>query len=162
MLLLPLPIAADTDAIPPTQPIRAMMATLVTPHSDAIWAAGAKAYDEPGSPEAFIDDATWANVEKSRLTLGDVAEALLVTGRPVDAAGARSPDPAAELHPEQVAALIAAKPDQWAAAVASLSDAAKQLQKPIADHDVIALAAAGDVLYETCAGCHQAFWYPQK
>ena len=163
MLLLPLTIAADhASPISPTSPIRELMATLVTPHSDALWAAGSKAYDEPVDPSSSIDDATWSKLESSRLVLADVAQALLLTSRPVDVAGATSPNPEEELSPEQVAALIQSKPDEWADAVGALTEALAQMQQPIADHDLNGLAETGDLLYEACASCHQNFWYPQK
>ena len=163
MLLLPLSIPAEVERpIPPTAAIREIMKSLVTPHSDALWGAGSKAYEEPGSEAAAVDDATWGTLEGSRLTLSEVAEALLVTTRPVDTSGVAPLNPEEELTPEQVAAKIAAQPEQWMSAVKILADAVAQMEKPIADHDVQGLATTGDVLYEACAGCHQNFWYPEK
>ena len=163
LFLLPLSIPADVEKpIPPTAAIREIMKTLVTPHSDAVWAAGSKAYEEPGSEAAKVDDATWASVEESRLTLSEVAEALLVTTRPVDDSGVAPLNPEAELTPEQIAALIAEKPDEWASSVHVLAEAVSQMKKPVADHDIQGLATTGDALYEACAGCHEKFWYPEK
>jgi len=163
VLLLPLSIAAEVETpIPATTSISEMMSGLVTPHSDALWAAGAKAYEDESDPAASIDDATWASLEASRLTLSEVAEALLLTTRPVESNTAAPRNLEEELSPEQIAKLIATQPDQWASSVRTMADALAQMKQPIADRDVGALAATGDVLYEACAGCHQAFWYPQK
>lgn len=161
MLLLPLSISAEVEISPVTS-ISEIMAGIVTPHSDALWAAGAKAYDDVADPSASIDEATWESLEASRLTLAEVAQALLLTTRPVEANRAATRDREKELSPEQIAALIAAQPDDWASSVGILAEALAQMKQPIADRDVGALATTGDVLYEACAGCHQGFWYPPK
>lgn len=160
-MLLPLSIPAGVEISPATS-ISEMMSGIVAPHSDALWAAGSKAYEEPGSEAAAIDDATWVSLEASRLALSDVAEALLLTTRPVEAKGAAPRNLEEELSVEQIEALIAAQPDEWASSVRVMADALAQMKQPIADRDVGALAATGDVLYESCPGCHQGFWFPPQ
>lgn len=163
VLLLPISIAADSEnPISPTTPIRQLMAEIVTPQSDALWAAGSKAYDEPADPSAAFDDAGWSELEESRLALADVAEALLVTGRPPDAAGAIPGNPDAELPAEQIAAQIHSKPEEWAGAVKVMADAVASMEQSIAEHDLNGLAETGNALYESCDGCHQNFWLKPK
>ena len=163
VLLFPISIAADTEQpIAPTTPIRELMAELVTPHSDALWAAGAKAYDEPADPSAVFDDAGWSKLEDSRLALAEVAQALLLTSRPPDAAGATPGNPEAELTAEQVAGLIQSRPDEWADAVSVMANAVAHMEQTIASHDLDGLAETGNALYESCDGCHQNFWLKPK
>lgn len=163
-LIAPVSIAGGGGSpITPATTIVEIMADVVVPASDALWAVPSEF--EPDGPAAHGSagaEELWAAADRARRALAEAAEALLVQDRRVDAPGALAAFPEEELHPHQIRALIDEQPEVWVAMSRALGSAAQEAEQAIAARDTDALTEAGGALYDSCESCHRHFWYPGR
>jgi cytochrome c556 len=142
--------------------IAELMEALVMPEADVIWGAIQYTSSEDGSgmigPET---DEEWLAVRHSALALAEVANNLMIPGRPANKPGTAAQQ--GELAPAAVEALINQNRDAWNAYAATLHAVAMQAIEAIdaRDADKIFLDSGGD-LDAACEACHLTFWYPDQ
>jgi hypothetical protein len=142
--------------------IAELMEALVMPEADVIWGAIQYTSSEDGQgmigPET---DEEWLAVRHNALALAEVANNLMIPGRPANKPG--TPAEAGELAPADIEALINQNRDAWNAYAQTLHAVALQAIEAIdaRDADKIFLETGGD-LDAACEGCHQTFWYPNQ
>jgi len=165
-LLLPAVLAACTRPAPvafhPDASVQEVMAHIVDPAADAIWASvksettaqGLKEY-QPGNA------AEWLEVRHHAVTLAEAANLLLVEGRPISH-GNQLEDAHLPgiLTAEQVRSKIAADPARFAAAARELQVAAQEATAAIDARAAARLMAAGEKIDAACEHCHRSYWYP--
>lgn len=142
--------------------IAELMEALVMPEADVIWGAIQYASTEDG--EQIIGPATdeeWLEVRHNAIALAEVANNLMVPGRPANRPDA--PAPAGELSAAEIEALIADNRDAWNAYAQTLHAVAMQAVDAIDARDAEAIFLdSGGAIDAACEGCHTAFWYPDQ
>lgn len=166
ILVVPVLLGACSKPAPsafhPDASIQEVMAHIVDPAADAIWAAvrsettaqGLKEY-QPNS------EAEWLEVRHHAVTLAEAANLLLVEGRPISHTNqledAHVPG---ILTAEQVKSKIAEDPAKFAVAARQLQLAAQEATAAIDAKAAPRLMAAGERIDAACEHCHRTYWYP--
>ncbi|HEU4616420.1 MAG TPA: hypothetical protein VFV10_00170 [Gammaproteobacteria bacterium] len=171
----PAPAAGQSSAVPdakagpaaagfmPTASVAEVMQYVVMPAAQRVWDAVAVNVGEQGIVEkAPQTDEDWAAVRGDALTLAEMANALMIPGRPTAPPGTKSASPGAELEPEQIEALRQQNWAAWVAHAQVLHEAVTESLKAIDAKDKDALSTAGGALDEACESCHLQFWYPPQ
>jgi hypothetical protein len=142
--------------------IAELMEALVMPEADVIW--GAVQYASTADGEVIIGpetDEDWLELRHNAIALAEVANNLMVPGRP-----ANRPDAPAEagvLSSAEIEALIAANRDAWNAYANALHGVAMQAVEAIDARDLDAIFLdSGGAIDAACEGCHVTFWYPDQ
>lgn len=138
-----------------------VMQDVVMPNANVLWSSVEVDVTSKGTirkePHSAED---WARLRGAALTLIEMANALMVPGRHIDVAGAKSESPGTELGPEQIKKRIDENPAVWVGFAHGLQDATMKSLKAIDAKDTSALSDAGGVLDTACEDCHLFFWYP--
>ncbi len=139
-----------------------LMEAVVMPQADAIWSAVQFASTADG--EEMIGPATddeWLELRHSAITLAEVANSLMLPGRPAAAPGtAANPG---ELAPEAIESLIDNQRAAWNGFAHALHGIAMQTVEAIDERDVNKIFLdVGGRLDEACESCHVVFWYPEQ
>ena len=142
--------------------IAELMEALVMPEADVIWGAIQYAATEDGEtmigPET---DEEWLEVRHSAIALAEVANNLMIPGRPANQPGV--PSPQGELSAAEIEALIGQRRDAWNAYAATLHTVAMQAVEAIDARDAEKIFLdTGGAIDAACEGCHTAFWYPDQ
>jgi hypothetical protein len=142
--------------------IAELMEALVMPEADVIWNAVQFSATEDGEdmigPET---DEDWLNIRHNAIALAEVANNLMIPGRPANRADA--PAPEGELAPADIEALIDAERGAWNAYAQTLHTVAMQAVEAVDARDLEAIFLdTGGALDAACEGCHRTFWYPDQ
>jgi hypothetical protein len=145
--------------------IQDLMAALVDPSADSLWAAVSATTTATGTEEKQPrTDAEWLAVRHEALLLIEAANLLLTPGRRVADPGHKTEDadiPGIET-PAHIARAIAADPARFVAAVRGLRTAGIAALSAVDARDPVALTAAGGQLDAACEACHLRYWYPHS
>lgn len=145
----------------PTATVQDIMRLMIDPASDAVWDAVVTTVTLDGvditAPRTNED---WALLRQNAITLVEATNLLLIDGRRIARAGARSELPGIDLEPEEIEALVAEDRSTWNELVQGLHDTGLVVLDAVDARDVDALLAAGASLDAACESCHSRFWYP--
>lgn len=140
--------------------IRDIMNTFIDPSADAIWQSVRFDIDETGAHEEVPDtDEDWEALRKHAISIVEGANALMIPGRRVAAAGATTEFPAYEYLPEEVEQKLTEDRIAWVVFAQGLQNSALNVMDAIAARDVARLSDSGGLLDEACENCHSQYWY---
>jgi len=162
-------IVASCSAPPPPGPefrpeasIRDVMHAMVEPSAYVLWNSVAEIISVSGTElRAPETDDEWDEVRHGAIALRESMNLVLMEGRPVAYPGETSADPATELEPEQIQALIDGDRAAWTEHVHELQDSVGAALAAIDAKDAAALMEAGSALDAVCESCHLKYWYPE-
>ncbi len=131
------PVAAETASTSPTVPVatvKELMAEILDPAADEVWAAVAVIESADGVEErAPRTDEEWAYVRRHALTVAESGNLLALPGRAVDQ-------------------------ETWVAMSRALVEAGIRVVEAVDARDAPRLLDAGELVYAACVLCHQAYW----
>ena len=150
------------SAFRPTASVRDVMHAMVEPSAYVIWNSVAEIVTISGSeliaPET---DDEWDEVRHGAIALREATNLLLIEGRPVAYPGETAFDPATELEPDEIEALINGDREAWTERVHELYDVVGLVFEAIDAQDSVALMDAGTEIDIVCENCHLTYWYPE-
>ncbi|MYM37952.1 cytochrome c [Pseudoduganella sp. CY13W] len=149
-------------AFHPDASIQEVMAHIVDPAADAIWASVKSETTAQGLKEYQPNtESEWLEVRHHTISLAEAANLLLVPGRPVSHTkqleDAHVPG---ILTVEQVRSKIDQDPAKFAAAARELQLAAQEATAAVDGKNAARLMAAGEKIDAACERCHRTYWYP--
>ena len=155
------PSAPDRSSDPSNMSIRAIMAAMVDPSGDFLFAAIADMSDEKGiTHKGPTTPQDWEAVRHHLQVLVDAQQLLAQPGRRAAEPGDHSTDPAVENEPEQVQRLLDSQYPDFVRRAQRLRDAAALGLKAVDAHDEAGLFAAVTAIDKACESCHLHYWYP--
>jgi len=163
---------------PPEKPaiptINDSMRQVMQPGADIIWGMMDKAYNDVGDGlvSAKLSEDDWSKIGASARAMKERAQLLVDNADHLTVAAANEPIMGANAvgikgkigkdweakSAEQIHALIAADPKQFAERAKTMVDAADAMARSADTRDVALLYKVGSNLDEVCDGCHQPFW----
>ena len=150
-------------AFRPTASIRDVMHTMVEPSAYRIWDSVAEISTVAGTEiKAPKTDEEWDEVKHGAIALRETTNLLLIEGRSVAYPGEKAQDPATELEPEQIEALINQDRQAFTRHVHALYDAVEKAIAAIDAKDPVRLMDTGTDIDDACESCHLTYWYPKK
>jgi hypothetical protein len=153
----------DASGYIPTATILEIMEALVMPAAQSIWDAVAVDVTENGTIEKKPEtDEDWARLRATAVTLAEATNLLVMPGRRAAPPGTVSENPAAELTPEKIDALLGQQRPAWVAHAHVLHEAAMEALRAIDAKNIDAISDAGGTIDAACEGCHLQFWYPEQ
>jgi cytochrome c556 len=154
--------SADPPAPDPSKmSIRTIMAAMVDPSGDFLFASMADVSDEKGiTHKAPTTAQDWEAVRHHLQVLIDAEQLLTQPGRRAAEPGNRSSNPAVENEPEEVQRLLDSEHSDFVRRAERLRDAATLGLQAVAAHDKAALFAAITAIDKACESCHLHYWYP--
>ncbi len=159
-------LVAGWAAKAPQPTVRASMAQVIAPETQAIWDVTNNATDDAGDPDpSKISPADWARMEAAGRQLADQARLLAdVNNVTVAAPGVKVQDEGVQggSSAKQIQAYIDANRPAFAAYARQLADAGDTVVKASAAKDAAPLFAVASELDQRCESCHVQFWYPQQ
>ncbi|OFW30152.1 MAG: hypothetical protein A3H97_24330 [Acidobacteria bacterium RIFCSPLOWO2_02_FULL_65_29] len=145
----------------PTATVRDIMDAVVDPSADYLWDSVEVIVTAQGREErAPKTDEEWNEVRRRAIALAEASNLLLVPGRRIAGPGAKAEDPAIELGPDQIEAMLSQDRTSWTLLAHGLHDAAMEALKAIEAKDKDALLYSGESLDKACETCHLKYWYP--
>jgi len=160
---VPEPVAAPVSVLKPLASIQDIMAHIVDPAADALWASvGSVATKDGVAEHQPKTDAEWLAVRHHAVALVEASNLLLIEGRAVTHGGKAVEDAhvAGILDPQQVAQAIQADRGKFAKAAYALQDAGVQALAAIDARNPEQLLDVGAKLERACEHCHSVYWYP--
>jgi hypothetical protein len=141
--------------------VRDIMKSMVDPSADVVWNSVATIQDASGTDERApkLDD-EWETVRHHALIVAEATNLLLMPGRPMARPGERSGTPEAELHPEEIEALVNQDRQTWNDYAHGLNDQMALALKAVDAKDAKALFDVGEAIDTACENCHRHYWYP--
>ncbi len=140
-----------------------IMATVVDPAADALWAS----VESTTTADSSVDKqpltaADWAIVRRHAVALVEAGNLLAHTGRPVAREGRVIEDAHIEgvLTAHEIQSLILANPSAFVRHVQDFQSASQEALSAIDARDPSALFDAGGKLQQACEQCHRTYWYP--
>jgi hypothetical protein len=150
-------------AFRPTATVKDIMDSIVIPASEAVFGAVSSEAGPNGDVEKVPqNDAEWNEVRKNALLLVEGGNLLMIEGRHVAPATAKSEHPGVELEPAQMDALVSKNRTAFTSAAKGLVDASLVALKAIDGKNPMALSDAGGDIDAACENCHTQFWYPDE
>ncbi len=132
--------------------------------ANALWEASTELMPTDDGKPAVVTDERWEALRLKALLLMEGANLLVTEGRPLVRPGQMLLTPAGEEGSSYTPAQAQAEIDKDRAAFVAFSkvmqNAAGQIVAAIDQRDAEAYDMAGGTLSDTCAACHQRFWYP--
>lgn len=154
---------APAPSFRPTASIRDVMHAMVEPSAYVLWDAVAQIVSVSGTEiRAPETDEEWDEVRHGAIALRETTNLILIEGRPVAYPGETSADPATELEPEQIQALIEEDWEVWTEHVHGLYDAVGLAFAAIDAQNPDQLMDAGAEIDVACENCHLKYWYPEE
>ena len=143
--------------------IKDLMAHMIDPAADAIWASVSIEQTEKGEikHQPNTDD-EWKTVRGHAIALMEGSNLLVMDGRRVAMEGHELEDKGTpgNLSAEEAQAAIDANRDTFVGFAHALHDVGYEMLKAVDAKDSQALMDAGATLDAVCEGCHLKFWYP--
>ena len=155
--------AAARSPFKPTATVKDIMDDIMIPASENVF----NSVSSTAGPTGQVDkvpttDADWADVRKNARLIVEAGNLLMIEGRHVAPASAKSEHPGVELEPAEMDALVAKNRTKWMLAAQGIAEAGLTALKAIDKKDVMGLSDAGGDLDEACETCHTQFWYPNE
>jgi hypothetical protein len=155
--------AAPRSSFRPVATVKDIMDDIMIPSSENVFNSVSSTAGPTGDVEKVpTTDADWADVRKSARLIVEAGNLLMMEGRHVAPASAKSEHPGVELEPAQMDALVAKNRAKWMQAAQGIVAAGMTALKAIDAKNVMALSDAGGDLDEACENCHVQFWYPNE
>lgn len=157
--------ADERDALGfmPDISVAEIMESIVMPAAQALWDSVGVNVTAQGIIETKPEtEEQWASLRAAAVTLAEATNALVVPGRHAAPPGTVSENPAAELQPAAIEALIANERPAWVAHAAVLHATAMQALAAVDARDTDKISEVGGAIDEACEGCHLQFWYPEQ
>jgi hypothetical protein len=162
------PPAAVATAEPPLKlvaSIQDIMATMVDPSADALWASvGSTVTAEGTKDNQPRTDAEWLAARHQALVLAEAPNLLVTPGRAV-AEGNRPVEDAQVpgiLSAAEIQQKIEADPAAFARHARALQDAGLAALAAVEAKNPVALLDAGEKIDGACETCHLKYWYPNS
>jgi hypothetical protein len=153
----------DLRPFRPAATVKDIMDSIVIPASEAVFGAVSSEAGPNGDVEKVPkNDAEWQAVRRQAMMLIEGGNLLMIEGRHVAPASAKSEHPGVELEPAQMDALVAKNKAAFTKAASGLIDTALVALKAIDAKNPMALSDAGGDIDEACENCHTQFWYPDE
>jgi hypothetical protein len=144
----------------PSTSLRDLMASVVEPSADVLFASVATIVTASGTEHRFPrSDEEWQEVRARAITLVESSNLLLVPNRPIAKPGQTALNPDVENHPEEIEAMINRDRGAFETRVRAFREAAMTSLAAIEARDVRALEDSGDGLDKACEACHMVYWY---
>jgi hypothetical protein len=154
---------AARNAFKPTATVKDIMDDIMIPASENVFNSVSSSAGPNGVEEkAPTTDADWAEVRKNARLIVEAGNLLMIEGRHVAPASAKSEHPGVELEPAQMDALVAKNRTKWMEAAQGIADAGLTALKAIDAKNVPGLSDAGGDIDAACENCHVQFWYPEE
>ena len=145
----------------PTATVQDIMSSMIDPAADALWDAVVTTVTADGVDRTVPrTDEDWAYLRRNAITLVEATNLLLIDGRRIARAGARSALPGIDLEPEEIESLVARDRATWIELAQGLHDTGLAALDAVDAKDADALLAAGGSLDAACESCHSRYWYP--
>ena len=158
----PAPTAAPLPKFQPTASVEDIMRSMLDPSADAMWDAVVTTVTDAGIEEVRPEtEEDWLALERDAIMLVDAGNLLLIDGRRIASEGSVSALPGIDLHPDDIAVLVADHHDIWVRLARELHDAGVVMLNAVRARDVAALLEGGERLDVACENCHSQFWYPK-
>ena len=155
--------AAPRSLFQPTSTVKDIMDDIMIPASENVFNSVSSSAGPNGTEEKVpTTDADWAEVRKNARLIVEAGNLLLIEGRHVAPASAKSEHPGVELEPAQMDALVAKNRTKWTQAAQGIVAAGLTALKAIDAKDPMALSDAGGDIDAACESCHVQFWYPDE
>jgi hypothetical protein len=155
------PVEEPAPALQHTATIRDIMDSMVDPSGEFLFESVATIGDEQGVREiAPQTDEEWQEVRRRAMILVEAPNLLVMPGRAVAPPNVTAQNPAIELEPAQIQALIDGDRPAFIARARALQDAALLAVKAADAKDKTALFAASERIDVACETCHLGYWYP--
>ena len=152
--------ASQADAGPT---IKQLMIAPIDPLTDIVWDSVATINTPSGIEERRPKtDAEWQAVIDAATAVMDAADLLRTPGRPVTQPDEKSENPAFELEPREMQALIAADPETFGKYAVALREAMAVAVKHAKAKDAEGVMVAGEQIEMACESCHLKYWYPNQ
>jgi hypothetical protein len=144
----------------PSATLRDLMASVVEPSADVLFASVATIVTASGTEHRFPrTDEEWQEVRARAITLVECANLLLVPGRPIAKPGETADNAEFENQPQEIEAMISRDRAAFETRVREFRQAAMTSLAAIEAKDVRALEESGDGLDKACEACHETYWY---
>lgn len=137
------------------------MDSMIDPSADFLFESVATISDEQGIREiAPRTDEEWQEVRRRAIVLLEAPNLLIMRGRAVAGPNDASKNPAMELEPAQIQALIDADRPAFLTYARGLQDAAMLALRASEAKNKDALFSASERIDKACESCHLKYWYP--
>ena len=147
----------------PTSTLKDLMAYVVDPTADTLWATVSIVNDAKGTvAKAPKTDEEWAAVRGYAIQLIEASNLLQIPGRAMARPGEKPHYPGIELEFDEIGRLIESDRAAWNTLAHGLHDKSTALLKPIDAHDAEGFRDASETLYDACENCHKRYWFPPK
>jgi hypothetical protein len=144
-----------------TATIKDIMDSMVDPSADFLFESVQTVADEKGVREiAPQTNEEWQEVRRRAMILLEAPNLLIMNGRAVANPGDKSANPAIELEPAQIQALIDGDRPAFIERARLLQDAGMLALKAADARNKDALFAASERIDKACENCHLKYWYP--
>jgi hypothetical protein len=157
------PSPAQASPIKLTAGVQDIMADMIDPAADFLWASVSTTETAEGVEEKQPrTDEEWKEVRRQAIILAESANLLLMEGRHVAREGRQLEDHGTpgNLTAEQAEQAIAADRASYVAFGQALHDVGAAFLKAADERNVQGILAAGETMDQVCEGCHLKFWYP--
>ena len=142
--------------------IQDLMKFVIDPNVKIIWGAVSYVVTAEGTEETLpTTDADWAGLRSSALTLLEVGNTLMISGRKVGAENTSGTLSEFQLTTEEIAQLIRSEPELWISNVQNFQATVADTLSAIANKDIFAYGEIGASINNACDQCHADFWYRQ-
>ena len=159
----PAAAAAPRSPFKPIATVKDIMDDIMIPASEGVFNSVSSTAGPNGQEDKVpTTDADWAAVRKDARLIVEAGNLLMIEGRHVAPASAKSEHPGVELEPAEMDALVAKNRTKWTQAAQGIVAAGLTALKAIDMKNVMALSDAGGDLDEACETCHLQFWYPNE
>ena len=161
----PAPAASAEPPLKLVASIQDIMATMVDPSADALWASvGSTVTAEGAKDNQPRTDAEWLAARHEALVLAEAPNLLVTPGRAVAEAGRPVEDAQVPgiLSAAEIQKKIEADPAAFAHHARALQDAGLAALAAVEAKNPVALLDAGEKIDGACEACHLKYWYPNS
>lgn len=159
----PAAATAPAGAIQLTAGIQDIMAYMIDPSADFLWASVSSTVTTEGVEEKQPrTEEEWEEVHRHAIILAESANLILMAGRHVAREGKQLEDHGTpgNLTAEESQRAIAADRATYVAFGQALRDVGAAMLKAADERSPQGILDAGEILDQVCEGCHLKFWYP--
>jgi hypothetical protein len=157
--------AADAQMLlfKPNAGVQDIMAYMIDPAADFLWASVSTTVTEQGVEEKQPrTDEEWNEVRRQAIILAEATNLLLIDGRRVTREGKQLEDHGTpgNLTADEAEKAIAADRATFVSFAHALHEVGEAMVSAADDRNPQGLVDAGETMDRVCEGCHLKFWYP--
>lgn len=143
--------------------VKDLMESIIDPSADVVWGAAGTVVDNDGTHEQFPKtEDEWRDVRRAAIRIIEGSNLLMIPDRDAAPPGTKSETPGVELEPEEIAALIAKKREEFDGFARALQGLGMEALRASEMKSTDLLVELGGRMDNVCEGCHQTFWYPNE